>query len=33
MTMPLSDEEIRSLGSYVQGLHARADATQAPASH
>ena len=30
---PLSDEEIRSLGSYVQGLHARADATQAPASH
>ena len=30
---PLSDEEIRSLGSYVQGLHARAAASQAPAAH
>ena len=30
---PLSDEEIRSLGSYVQGLHARASATPAPAAH
>ena len=30
---PLSDEEIRALGSYVQGLHARAAASQAPAAH
>ena len=29
---PLSDEEIRSLGSYVQGLHARAAASQASAA-
>ena len=30
---PLSDEEIRSLGSYVQGLHARASATPVSAAH
>lgn len=29
---PLTDEEIRSLGSYVQGLHARASATPATGS-
>ena len=30
---PLSDEEIRSLGSYVQGLHTRASATPASTAH
>jgi len=30
---PLSDEEIRSLGSYVQGLHARVAAKPASAAH
>ena len=29
---PLTDEEIQSLGSYVQGLHARAAGTSKPAS-
>ncbi|RZA13122.1 MAG: cytochrome c4 [Lysobacteraceae bacterium] len=29
----LSDEDIQSLGSYMQGLHARAAAAKAPAAH
>ena len=29
---PLTDEEIQSLGSYVQGLHARTAATSTPAA-